>query len=365
VISTENSIKTIKQIERTHKGIGVPLLFANLCSLGNTSTFFIGEKAIGKGTIIKSVKPFDVDPKYDMNMYSINILTLFNDFYNEGNGVNNIKMMWRVDEWSVLKERHREMFLTLGSELITDHNYIHTSGAGVYAKMKLKMQNIVLVCLVGIQPFKFARLLSGFESGENWTALTSDRFLKLCLINPLRSGTVETAPDYTFVPKLNPVDVIKIDSQMTIAKMTFKGQVSDQRLETFAKRMLKAYCKYEGYETVTTRAEIEFNKLFGFYLELFGDFTFMDSLDSEDHFSCGAYRLFNAVSEHDGYPLLDLIEFFKLYNKIGHEQTYVNDMISKYKLLEKHGLVKLVQNSPMKFYLSDRVHDYFDWYRSL
>lgn len=359
----ENSIKTIRQIESSHRGLGIPLHFANLCSLADISCFYIGEMGSGKGTLIKSIKAYDVD--YDMNLYTINIVTLFKKFYNEGHGIVDKKILWRVDEWSTLKEVHRDMFMSLGAELITDHRYSHVSGASVYQSLELKMENIILVAFVGIQPIKFAHMTTGEQVGETWNALTSDRFLKFALINPLRTKTNRATPEYTFSPRLPRKELVTVNSELGIMKMALKDQVSEDRLPLFCESLIKAYCKYEGYETVTPKAEIEFKKLFGFYLSLYGMFTYTLDINEGNKFSCGAFRLLNAISRHEGKSFPDLIEYFKIYNKSGKEENYIKEMKMELKILERYDLAHPYSESEPRMYTSQRVDDYFQWYRNV
>src|SRR4029077_1117864 len=119
----QNSLKIIKDIERTHRGLGVPILFGNIAKISGIPVLFLGELGTGKGTTIKSIKKSD-DDSFDLMMNTITYQELANSIGKS----NNQKMTWRFPEWSTMTKYHRELFLTVGAQIISDHEFYHESG---------------------------------------------------------------------------------------------------------------------------------------------------------------------------------------------------------------------------------------------
>lgn len=369
----ENSIKMIKQIERTHSGCGIPMLFGNICNLANVSAFYIGEKAIGKGTVISNIKPIGVKPRFDMNLNTLNLTTMFSKLgikedlangmvpENADSGVKDEKMLWRIDEWSTLQEYHRNLFLTIGAELITERRFYHVSGSPS-KPIILRIDNCDLVCFIGIQPRKYGTLMI---KNENWESLASDRFMKFCFVNPLRIDTTKQKPEYDFKPKLSINEIVPIKSQLTVMKMTLHNQATEDRTISYARDLIRAYCKFEGYESVTLKAEIEFKQLFGFYLTLYDVMTYTESLEDTEHFNIGAIRLLSAICRYPNSTYKELINYFKVFEKLGKEESYFKMIMEKGLLLEKNGYVSIVAHSEPHFEIGRRINEYFNWYDSI
>ena len=357
----DNSIKVIKQIESTHSGLGIPLLFGNICELANVSCFFIGEKGIGKGTIVKCIKPTDVvNPKFDVSMWNVTLGQLLTDLSTEP--VIKEKLIFRVDEWAVLKAYQRDMYLSVVSEMISDRTFKRTIGSKSGDRM-IDVEDCDVMSFVGITPLKFGNMMT---ENDNWEAIASDRFVKLCLINPLRCDTIESIPSYEFNPILNIHTVVPIKSQLTVMKWVLNNQVSDNRLITYCRKLIKAYCKFEGYESVTIKAESEFKQLFGTLLSFYPAFIFTQDIEYELQFSVGAFRLLGCICSHDGFKYQDLIEYFKVYEKTGKELSYKKMIYDKAKWLENHHFIDIISNSnEPHFYMSKQLSDYFEWYKSI
>lgn len=349
----ENSIKIIKSIERTHAGLGIPILFGNLCNLANVSCFFMGEVGTGKGTIIKNIRALDVKPEYDMTISTMNLTTLIKTI----GDVKDEKLLWRVPEWSTLQPYHRNIFLTIGSEVITDGNFNHVSRSKD-EDIGLHIVNCRLTAFVGIQPLKMGKMMN---ENENWESIAKDRFMKFALINPLRNDTIESKPQYQFITKLSFNEVVPIHSSLAVMKMALGGQCSDERMLIYARRLLSAYCKLEGYEVATIKAEVEFRKLFGTYLNLYNLLSFTTDIDKEEKFAVGTLRLLGLVVKLRYVTLYEILSRFK-YKDVTDER-FRREVLERAEILQRYKLIQ-IGNSPT-FTISKELQTFYDWYSEI
>lgn len=359
---TENSIKIIKQIERTHRGLGIPILFGDYCVVGGISPMYIGEVGTGKGTAIKAISRNHVKPMYDVNMNSVTLTQLAHKIAS----VKGETLIWRFPEWSTLSKYHRELFLTVGSHIITDHEYYHEMGERKGVPIVIDVKDCTLISLIGIQPLKMGKMM---RENENWESLASDRFLKFAMFNPLREDTIEKQPIYDF-PTVQYEKDLPITTPLVLLKNLLGTQVSEERLPIFARHLMRAFCAVEGYDTATLKSEMELVKLIRPYLEIYPKMVYTQDIEEEKTFASGAYRLFLLIAKHDGITVEQARDNFKVYNKVAKPTRYAleayDKMIMRHaNLLSEFGLIFITKNSPTSFHLSNKLNEYFNWYRGL
>ena len=230
----ENSIKVIRQIERTHKGLGIPILFGNLAVLAKSSVMFVGEKGIGKSTIVKAIKPINVLSNLDMSMDTVTMQELaMNIGY-----CHNANMLWRLKDWGTLTEWHRKMFLTIGSQIISDHEYKHMMGKPE-KPLPIDIKDTDLTVLIGITPIKIGKMM---RENENWEAMASDRFIKICMINPLRHESTKYLPAYHIDETIKPYPLqVNTNYGLTKKQISELQKVVEEREHESAKAWRKHF----------------------------------------------------------------------------------------------------------------------------
>lgn len=358
----ENSIKFIKEIERTHKGTGVPSLYTQLTTLTKWGLFLIGSKGTGKGTIIKNVKTPNKELEFSdqiriQNWDSANLLQIASRI---GLCHNKI-LIWKIKEWSTLLHYHRQIFLSIIAQIITDGEYTHTMKINTKPEI-IDIKNVTLICLIGTQPIK----LDGIINNENWEALASDRFSKFIFINPLRKNTTPKEPNFTFNDK-NIYKKIDIKTDCKLTMDLYFNQVSDNRAELFAKDYLRAYAIFENKDVITLRDELDFTQLFYPYLTLYKHIYYSTDLDKPPKVHIGALKLLEEIAKHEnGITQKQLGEKFNVYDK----ETISEDVDSRTRIIRKHahpilraGLVQKNTNSPVKYLLGKTLLKYFDYYK--
>jgi hypothetical protein len=359
----ENSISIMKEIEATHKGLGVSTLFGNICFLGKLSVMYIADKGKGKGTTISAIKT-NLPQNLDMIIDNLTLSELGNK--NELQLCHGKTLVWRIKEWSTMNQWNRILFLTIGAKIITDREYYHYMGERKGIPTVIDIKDTDLICYIGIQPLKMQRLMI---ENDNWESLASDRFIKWIMINPLRQKSYDFAPqyemplfDYNLLPDIP-------NEPMVIMKM-FEKQISSERLPIFSQRLLRGYCILEGIKNPSIRTQLDIVKLFKPFITLYPQLIYREDLESETKISTGSLSLFVEICSHNGITIDELETFFSIYQR----QKRVTDkpiengreMINRHsRMLIDKGLISVIENSPKRFYVNKIYDDYFQWYGAL
>lgn len=368
----ENSIKILKQIESTHRGLGISILFGLISLLGKVSVIFIGEKGMGKSTTIGMIKGVGILPSLDVSIDNLTLTELANQ--NQFSACYNQKMLWRIKEWSTMNRYNRELFTTMASKIITEKEYYHWMGEkkskdGVKIPIVIDIKNSDLMVFVGIQPLKMSRLM---RENENWESLTSDRFIKYVMLNALRQDSVETPPKYD-IPEITDMNIIpefKTDLKMT--KTILHNQISPERVPLFAKHLLTGFAVLENKTEITIRDELNFQRLFRHFIQLYPNIIYSRDIAEESELAVGSMRLFTQIVKNNGISIDTLEETFSVYNVKKKPQDAnrplenAKEMINRHsELLTNRGLISVIDNSPRKFYMSKPFETYWTWYSDL
>ena len=110
-------IRVMSQIERTHKNLGLPVVFAKLIDLSNLGLFLVAERGKGKTTVLDIVR----GPLRHRDVMVVSILTYagINKMAEQMNG-RSITMVNR-DFSSFYTDYLKDVAVNLVSALITDH----------------------------------------------------------------------------------------------------------------------------------------------------------------------------------------------------------------------------------------------------
>ncbi len=365
----EESIKIIKSVEQTHKGLGVPVLFTFLTVLARKGLFLIASRGNGKGASISSIEQFDRNPQYRCSIFeSVN----YTDFKKQLHGkVHNKTLLWKIPEYSTLSKYNRSIFLPMISQLISDHRYIKNITENFF----IDIQDCYCIGLIGIQPLKMQRMMIEDDTMES---LVTDRFIKFILVNPLRSEDdyYEGHPKFT-VPLgeiLKRRDKIKSETSFKQSKSLFRMQVSIGRTKQFAIEYMKAFCMLEGYEKITPETESQFISMFSPYLRLYDAVTYSKNIDESDTTSTGALRMIELLArsedpnklEFTRFTAKELAKIFKVYSR--HEDTdqEVDTSTINYhlRILKHSNIIQNKKDGQTPYYsLSKNLQDYFHFYK--
>lgn len=359
----ENSIKIMKEIEATHKGIGVSTLFGDICFLGKVSVMYIADRGKGKGTTISAIKS-NLPPDYDMIIDNLTLSELGNK--NQLQACYGKTLVWRIKEWSTMNQWNRILFLTIGAKIITDREYYHYMGDKKGVPTVIDIKDTDLICYVGIQPLKMQKLMI---ENENWESLATDRFVKWTMLNPLRQKTYDFPPQYE-LPVIDYNLLPDIPNEPMFLMKMFNKQVSVERTPIFAQRLFRGYCILEGIKNPTLRDQMDMVKLFSPFIKLYSQLIYSEDIEAETRLSVGSLRLFTEIISHNGISIDELETFFSVYQKkrkpIDKPLENGKVMINRHsEMLLDRKLISVVTNSPTKFYMNKYYEDYFQWYGDL
>lgn len=364
MIILEKSIKVIKQIERTHDGLGGYILLNQIALYAKKSVFNIASSGSGKKILIGSIKaPRDIIPEFDMEFDSLTLTQMAKRI----NIISDKWLLWRIFEFATLQDYHRRIMLSIGSKIITDRNYMHVVGVGDKA-LVIDIKNCDLSMLIGIQPVIFSNTVS---NSDIWRALTNDRFIKLVVINPLRKKEVNAYPIFHIDEPIR--QDYNLPEKPLVMSRVLKGQVSDGRLNSLCRSLLKSYMQFEGYEEYKKIYEIEFMQLFKPLITIFDSIYYTNDLGTSKVIRAGNMCLLEQIAKADlynGITQKELAEKFKVYNIDKEERDttdkYKEDNVARHaKALLHFGLIKRNNEYPVKYALSDALIDYFEFYSRL
>lgn len=351
-IATEPIDVFVQQIEASYKGLGIPALYATLSILANKSVFFIGGRGTGKTRLICCVpevedcetEKFDTFTMGELDGLCKKIAVNY-DFFEDFDGVKNKNLVFKVKDFSTLSEYHREIFLTICSKICSDGDYQHITTLTPY----LKFENCKLAMLIAIQPRLYSLLCYRFTQ---WDTMSSDRFTKFLILNPLREETRDDEVVAT-LPRKIPLDAT-IPETVDLTKLTelFNGQVSEGRAFLYARDYSKAIARFQGKTEVSQEDVDLFYKLFNPYLESFTKLQQRIDLDHTVTVSSGHLELLTEIAKHlEGRTKAELATNLMVTPRhIEREITF---------LLDK----ELIREHEKKYLLSTELTEFFNWYK--
>jgi hypothetical protein len=262
-------------------------------------------------------------------------------------GVQDKNLVFKVKDFSTMGEYYREIFLTICSKISLDGDYQHITTLTPY----LRFENCKLAMLVAIQPRLYSLLCNRHTQ---WDNMSSDRFSKFLILNPLRKGTTNDTELVATLPRKIPPDA-KVPDTVDLGQLTklFNGQVSEGRAYLYARDYAKAISRFQGKTEVSQEDACEFYKLFSPYLESFTKLQQRPSLDATVTVASGNMELLTEIAKHlEGKTKLELAEKLMVTGRqIERELAFLQ-------------LRKLVRKVEDKYLLSTELIDFFKWYKS-
>jgi hypothetical protein len=342
----------VKQIEASYKGLGIPTLYATLSILANKSVFFIGGRGTGKTRIICCVPEVESHETEKFDTFTMGELDSFckkiagdYDFITNFEGVQNKNLVFKVKDFSTLSEYHREIFLTICSKISLDGDYKHITTLTPY----LKFENCKLAMLIAIQPRLYSQLCNRFTQ---WDNMSSDRFTKFLVLNPLREETNDVDIIAT-LPRKIPLDA-NIPETVNLNQLTelFNGQVSEGRAYLYARDYAKAITKFQGKAEVSREDVNMFYKLFSPYLESFRELQQRADLESTVTVASGHMELLTEIAKHiEGRTKTELATALMVTPR--HIEREIAFLLGK----------ELIREQEDKYLLSAELEEFFNWYK--
>ena len=330
----------INQIDRMYTGLGIPTLYGTLSILANKSVFYIAGKGLGKTRVINLIPKIEGTTEKRMDTFTLSAL--------DGYEIQNEHLVIRVEDFSSTSEYHRETFLRVFSKIISDGSYNHhTKGPN---GVSIDIKNCRLTVLAAVQPLLYSNLCNKFTE---WQSMSSDRFSKFMLLNPLRSETI----DEEFVPTLpreirdnvrfssNDVDLGKVVSM-------YERQLSSGRAFLYARDYVKAFARFLAAEKVEQKHVFQFYQLFHPYLESFNVLQEAKDLDSPIVVNTGKMKLLTQIARHS-----DVVDKKKLADILCVTERHIERCAEE---LLNIGLIEKPRQA--EYCLSKDLRQFFKWY---
>lgn len=360
----ENLLGIIKQIETTHKGLGVPLSYNLLCVLAGQSNFDVGSSGKGKTHMIYSIiealesaKKAGILPNIKIDNW--NAVTYYELLERIGMQIGKT-LIWTVEEWSMLSDYHRELLMAIASKVQTDRKFERYFKVGMSTQL-IKIEDCDLVILIAIQPFKFRKLM---KESDNWNSIASDRFTKFMLVNPLMTDTKKyqprfILPDCVAIPRQYDFKPNKI-----LVKL-FDEHLTPGRAELASMKFAEAWCKLNNKEQFTDIDAIAFSNLYSPYLDLYPLMIRVIDPDQEESFYTGPFRILEYFMRNYGEAVsVHQIERAFHMGIIDEDKQLSQRTIYRHlKVLEHQGII--IRHNPDYSHYSLGKHwtEYFDNYK--
>lgn len=317
-------------MEKTHRNLGLPTVFAKMVDLSNLGLLIIGGRSTGKGAILNSVIQLRHRKVIKVGRLTPAGLKKIADDLNEAEVT-----FINPDITSLYTYYLRDAAINALSHLIYDHE-LPQSWTDRY---DYKIENCYLSFLSGVQP-KMIRQLNTLPA---WESMYKDRFLRFPLFYPF--GT----PDYT---KPYPeVGQITIPSGFTSEDVTvprsirrrrayyrvkaiIERQTSAGRCGAYTNSLLKAHA-FLNERDIATEADLDVLELFT--LNLMADYWLSEreSLAGALKFEPDSYVLLFYMIQHGSARRKELRKYFKVKQRV--LVRYMRPLITRNILMGTYG----------------------------
>ena len=265
------------------------------------------------------------------------------------------RLLWTVEEWSMLSDYHRELLMAIASKVQTDHKFERmVSSQGM--PVSITIQDCDLTLLIAIQPFKFRKLM---RESENWNSLANDRFVKIMLINPLQKDTKKDWPHFTLPHLTEPLPCIVPNK---IVMSLLEQHMTRSRAELASIRYMNAWCAINNKLIFEEVDGLAFNALYGIYLELYPMMIISTDPDREESFHTGPFRIIEYFMNHynEDVTMKQLEQHFHI--PVTDELHYLS-VSSVYRHLQVLRSKDIIRNNSPTWSLSPKYRNYFETYR--
>lgn len=333
----ENTLKIIRQVERTHRNLGLPVTFAKLVDLSNLGLFIAGRRSSGKGAILNSIKLLR-----HRNVMEITRITPA--------GLAKVAKDMNNTTWTIINPDFSTFYTTYlkdaGINLIAHLISEHRMPKSWTAKYSYDITDCVISFLSAIQP----KLLRRVNALGGWESMYKDRYLRLHMLYPY--GTPKYVEPYPSLPTLtfelgNPeVDVaiprsVRRMKEYIRLKAVLQRQTSEGRCGIYLNRLLKAHAYLNNRDTVAPK-DVQFLALFIPYLLIDYILSSRRNVSASLKFNADAYHVFFYIIEHGSATRRSLKKYFMLIKQKGKGTALTRALTP----LLARNLIKGVYGSP-------------------
>jgi len=303
----ENTIKLVTRVEKTHRNLGLPVLFTKLVDLSDLGLFICAGRGRGKTTVLKAVEALR-----HRDVSRINILTWAGIAKLESTFSDRSLTVVNYDFSSFYTDYLKDIGISLMANLITEHRVEATTG-----RYKIEIQNCYLSFLSAAQP----QMLRKLSKIPTWESMYKDRFLRLFMIYPF--GTPRYTKDepqvgtFTIGQAANDVGHIAIprsvreDRAYERVKALIMRQTSEGRCEMYVERLLRAHAYFNNRDIVNAN-DLKVLELLAPYLLIDNLLSLRADVSSSLVLDANSYMIFDYLLERGAASRKQIREYFKV-----------------------------------------------------
>ena len=308
----ENTLRIIKQIERTHRNLGLPVVFAKLIDLSNMGEFISGHRSTGKGATLNSVKLLRHRDVMEITRITPAGLA------KEAKNMSNRSITIINPDFSSFYTRYlKDAGINLVSYLLTEH--------GVPKSWTAKYSYDVTDCYISFLTSTQPSMLRRINALPAWESMYRDRFIRFHMLYPF--GTPKYIEQYPTVPTLTfelknpetdvaiPRSVRRIKEYIRL-KAVLQRQTSEGRSGIYLNRLLKAHAFINNRDTVANK-DVKFLSIFLPYLIIDYLLSQRQAVSAALKFNPDAYLVFFYLIEHEEATRRKLKRYFMLIKQKG------------------------------------------------
>ncbi len=283
-MTLDMTIKIIYQTEKTHKNLGLYVVMNKLIDLADMGLLIVAPRGKGKTRTIEALTQI---PHRDIlvitNLTPAGLPKFINKLDN-----NNVTVL-NKDLSGFYTEYLREVGLNLVSSILTDHEYISSTG-----RHYIEIHNSTISFISSLQP----NLMHKLSKMSTYNSMYKDRFIRIYMIY---YREVEPTPEYIKLNiELNPIPLEKITiphsikeskQYKTLEKLLIE-QTSPGRGKLYIQQLLKASASLNERDIVTDE-DLQFLSLYIIPLGI-------EKIISERLYGPGEPLIF----DHNAYSLL-------------------------------------------------------------
>lgn len=304
----ENTIKILKQIERTHLNLGLPTIFAKLIDLSNLGLFLLAVRGKGKTAVLDTIR----DYLRHRDIMQVSIIS-YAGMQKMADKMSNRRItIINRDFSSFYTDYLKDVAINLMATLITDHALKADTG-----KYHMAIDDCVISFLSATQP----QMLEKLNRIPTWESMYKDRFIRYPFLywfgSPEYREDYPVAPLIEITPSLSRVALpgsIKDEKNYDRMVAIIERQTSEGRCRQYVEWLLKSHAALNGRDIVLKR-DLEF-------LELFAGNLVLDSLLSLRErgvsrplvFNSDSYIIFAHLLEYGGASRADLRAEYNVSN---------------------------------------------------
>ena len=301
-------VTAINNVDSVYNGIGIPLALHYTLLKSGSSVITVGTMGAGKGAI-KSLLSITDSLSIDLDSVTKT------DIAQRIGELENSKIHVNIEELAALSDYQRDILMTVLAKVITDRTYISDAS-------HIQIINCALTMYCGIQPITFTQMVAQNKAWEN---LTSDRFIKIMLVNTLRDSDIDrwdVGNDWHYERQIEYNNLFRVELEavevepkaVDVIQRLLMNQITGNRVRIYADKIMRAWASMNNSKKATVALANLFVEVFGFYFRVFDTFTFRDEVGANLQFKGALTTTFMAIAANQRfkYTKQDYVSMFRV-----------------------------------------------------